>query len=194
MLSSAMEEVTVTSGQVLFEPGDDVNHIYFPQRGMIGALILDLRDGVSAEAAMIGFEGAVGGIISEGSKPAFTRGVMAVGGTALRLSAEVLERAKLRSPTLRDHFARYTDCLLSQVLQSVACNAVHGFDARLSRWLLAIQDRTGRDDLHLTQEFISQMLAVRRPYITRIVGGLESQGAIRKARGVITIVGQSSPN
>jgi CRP-like cAMP-binding protein len=94
----------------------------------------------------------------------------------------------LRSPTLRDHFARYADCLLAQTLQSVACNAIHDMDARLARWLLTLQDRIGGDELHLTQEFIAEMLGVQRTYVTRVVGVLEKAGAIRKSRGALTVV------
>jgi CRP-like cAMP-binding protein len=187
LLSDGLEAVTLKAGGILFEVGEDVKYVYFPAQGTIAALVLHLRDNASAETAMIGLEGAVGGVISEGEKPAFTRGVVQIGGPAWRLPTEVLEKAKLQAPKLRDHFARYADCLLAQVMQSVACNAVHEADARLARWLLTIQDRSGSDELHLTQEFISQMLAVRRPYISRIVGRLESDGAIRKSRGVIVI-------
>jgi len=187
LLSDDLKEVSLAPRQVLFEPGKDVDHVHFPHRGTIAGLVLPLRDGGAAETAMIGYEGAVGGVISEGAKPAFTRIVVQVGGTASRLPAAVLEKAKQTSPSLRDHFARYADCLLAQVMQSVACNAAHEFDARLARWLLSIQDRTGRDDLHVTQEFISEMLGVRRSYITRVTTALERDGAIRKKRGVIVI-------
>jgi CRP-like cAMP-binding protein len=188
LLSSALEDVTLASGDVLFEADQDVDYIHFPQKGAIAGLVLKLRDGSSAESAMIGWEGAIGGVISEGNKPAFTRGIVQIGGSAKRLHTDALEGAKRKSATLRDHFARYADCLLAQVLQSVACNAVHGFDARLARWLLSVQDRTGSAELHVTQEFMSEMLGVRRPYITRIVGELERQGAIKRGRGQITIV------
>lgn len=184
----ALETVHLNAGSVLFEPGEDVTHICFPSQDMIAALVLNLRDGGSAEAAMIGCEGAAGGIISEGHKPAFARGVVQIGGSALRLRTEVLNSAKQRSPTLRDHFARYADCLLAQALQSVACNAVHEMDGRLARWLLNLQDRLGKAELRVTQEFISQMLGVHRSYTTRIIGSLASRGAISKARGVIVIV------
>jgi CRP-like cAMP-binding protein len=188
LLSAALEDVALVRGDVLFEAGQDVEYVHFPAKGAIAGLVLNLRDGSSAEAAMIGWEGAVGGVISEGDKPAFTRGIVQMAGTAKRLHTDVLEQAKRKSSDLRDHFARYADCLLAQVLQSVACNAVHGFDARLARWLLSVQDRTGNEDLPVTQEFISEMLAVRRPYITRIVGDLERRGAVRRRRGQITIV------
>lgn len=188
LISSKLEAVTLKAGEVLFEPGQEIDHICFPDRGTIASLVINLRDGASAETAMIGYEGAIGGIISEGEKPAFARGVVQIGGTALRLPTEVLDKAKQRSPTLRDHFARYADCLLAQVLQSVACNAIHDFDARLARWLLTIQDRIGSDELRVTQDFISQMLGVQRTYTTRIVGKLEKQGAIERYRGAIKII------
>lgn len=183
-----LRELTLDRGEVLLEPGEDVLQVYFPGPGTIAALVLHLRDGKSAEAAMIGVEGALGGIISNGEKPAFAHGVAEVAGPALKLSTEALEEAKQRSPTLRDHFARYADCLLAQVLQSVACNAVHDFESRLARWLLATQDRCGHTELKVTQDFIAEMLGVRRPYATRIVGQLEKHGAIRRSRGTITVV------
>jgi CRP-like cAMP-binding protein len=188
LIASGLETVSLKAGQILFNPGEDVDHICFPHRGMIASLVINLHDGACAETAMIGHEGAIGGLISEGEKPAFARGVVQIGGTAQRLPTDALEKAKQRSPALRDHFARYADCLLAQVLQSVACNAVHDFDARLARWLLTIQDRVGGDELHVTQDFISQMLGVQRTYTTRIVGELEQKGAIHRARGTILIV------
>jgi len=188
LISPKLETISLKAGEVLFEPGEEIEHICFPDRGTIASLVLNLRDGASAETAMIGFEGAIGGIISEGEKPAFARGVVQIGGTALRLPTQVLDKAKRRSPALRDHFARYADCLLAQVLQSVACNAIHDFDARLARWLLTIQDRIGSDELRVTQDFISQMLGVQRTYTTRIVGKLQEKGAIQRSRGTITII------
>ncbi|HUO91828.1 MAG TPA: Crp/Fnr family transcriptional regulator [Rhizomicrobium sp.] len=188
MLTPNLRPMTLDRGEVLLEPGEDVMQVYFPGPGTIAALVLHLRDGKSAEAAMIGAEGALGGIISNGEKPAYAHGVAEVAGPAFRLSTEALESAKERSPSLRDHFARYADCLLAQVLQSVACNAVHDFDARLARWLLATQDRCGQNELRVTQDFIAEMLGVRRPYATRIAGQLEERGAIRRGRGTITVV------
>jgi CRP-like cAMP-binding protein len=188
ILAPSLRELTLGRGEVLLEPGEDVLHVYFPGPGTIAALVLQLRDGKSAEAAMIGVEGALGGIISNGDKPAFAHGVAEIAGPALKLSTDALDDAKQRSPTLRDHFARYADCLLSQVLQSVACNAVHDFDERLARWLLATQDRCGQKELKVTQDFIAEMLGVRRPYASRVAGLLEERGAIQRGRGTITIV------
>jgi CRP-like cAMP-binding protein len=191
ILLPELRPLTLNRGEILLEPGEDVLQVYFPGQGTIAALVLNLRDGKSAEAAMIGMEGALGGIISNGDKPAFAHGVAEIAGPAHKLSTDALEDAKQRSPSLRDHFARYADCLLAQVLQSVACNAVHDFDARLARWLLATQDRCGRNELKVTQDFIAEMLGVRRPYASRIAGQLEEKGSIRRGRGTITIVDRS---
>lgn len=188
LISADLQIVSYSAGAVLFEPTQNVDYVHFPLEGMISSLVLNLRDGSSAEAAMIGLEGAVGGIVSAGGKPAFTRGVVQIGGEALRLHTDMLDSAKQRSVTLRDHFARYADCLLAQTLQSVACNALHDFDARLARWLLTIHDRVGKDELHVTQEFIGQMLGVHRSYTTRILGNLESDGVIGRSRARITIL------
>lgn len=188
LLAPALETVHLKPRTMLFEAGDNVELVHFPTPGVLGALVLNLSDGAAAETALIGQEGALGGIISEGRKPAFTRGIIQIGGRVQRLPARVLDAAKSRSPSLRDHFARYADCLLAQVLQSVACNAVHDFDARLARWLLTIQDRLGTADLPVTQEFIAETLGVRRSYTTGIIGTLRKSGMIRTSRGVITIV------
>jgi CRP-like cAMP-binding protein len=187
LIEPALETVTLPAGKVLFEPGADVTHIYFPCDSMIASLVLNLHDGASAESAIVGLEGAIGGIVSEGNKPAFTRGVVQMGGKAFRLKASALDKAKRQSAPLREHFARYADCLLAQVLQSVACNAVHGFDARLARWLLTIQDRTGQAELHVTQNFIAEMLGVQRPYASRIAGELAREGIIERKRGVVKV-------
>src|SRR3974390_1678888 len=134
ILFPALKSIELSRGTVLLQPGVSVQRVHFPADHTLASLVLGLRDGRSVEAAMIGIEGALGGILREG------------GGRALSLPVEMLEDAKARSQTLRDHFARYGDCLLAQVLQSVACNAVHDFEARLARWLLAPQDRLGRRD------------------------------------------------
>jgi CRP-like cAMP-binding protein len=191
LISAGLKPVSLETGEILFEAMEDVNTVHFPLPGTIAAMVLNLRDGSSAESAMIGHEGAIGGIVSAGHKPAFTQGIVQIGGPALILPTDVLERAKQRSPTLRDHFARYADCLLAQVLQSVACNALHDFDARLARWLLAVLDRANGDKLRVTQDSIAQMLGVQRSYTTRMLGELEAQSTIRRARGVITIINRS---
>ncbi len=188
IIAPALTVHDLARGTVLLEPGEDVLEAHFPSDGTMTSLVINLSDGKSAEAAMIGIEGALGGVISHGNKPAFARGVVEIGGSMLAISVDALEEAKQRSPSLRDHFARYSDCLLAQALQSVVCNAVHDFEARLARWLLAAQDRLCSRELFVTQDFVAAMLGVRRSYATSVVGALERRGAIRTGRGLIAIV------
>src|SRR3954469_440958 len=110
LIAKDLKPVELTTGQVLFKPGENVDKVYFPSGGTIASLTLNVKGG-AAEAAIIGVEGAIGGIISEGHKPAFAQGIVQVGGAAVSLPISALNRGKRKSPTLRDHFARYADCL-----------------------------------------------------------------------------------
>jgi CRP-like cAMP-binding protein len=186
-LSSHFEDVEFARGQVLFEPGDDVEHAFFPLRGCMVALVIHMPDGKLAETAAVGFEGALGGIVSAGHKPAYARAVVQIEGRGLRLELGVLERLKMRSPMMRDLFERFADALLAQVLQSVACNALHSLEARTCRWLLTARLRADTDDLPLTHEFLAAMLGVQRTYVTTIVHKLQSRGHITLQRGLIRI-------
>lgn len=191
LLSPHLEPVWLRAGQVLFHPGDEVETVHFPHRRTVTSLVAVLADGRAAETATIGREGAVGGIVSGGAKPAFCRAVVQIGGPALRPPAARLEAAKLRSAGLRDLFARYADALVAQVMQSVACNAVHPLEARLCRWLLTTQDRAGSAELTLTQESLAEMLGVRRTTVTPVAGALQRRGLIRYRRGRIEVVDRS---
>ncbi|QUD89264.1 Crp/Fnr family transcriptional regulator [Phenylobacterium montanum] len=187
LLEPRFERVDLRAGAALFEPGQDVNHIYFLERPAVVAMVVDLSEGDSAEATMIGWEGAVGGVVSAGSKPAFARMVVQSSGPAVRLPIETLEQVKQESSSCRDHFSRYADCLLAQVMQTVACNTTHELDARLARWLLALNDRVGVPEMKLTQESAAQMLGVRRTYVTKVLGQLERLGAIHRQRGKVIV-------
>lgn len=178
-----VEELTVDAGTILYEPGDDMTHASFPCEGTVVSMLTVLRDGRTVEAASVGAEGALGVIISAGEKPAFTRGHVQAPGRVLRLEA-----ARHASVTLRDLIARYADCLLAQVLQAVACNALHSVEARTSRWLLTMQDRTRQSELAVTQEHLAEVLGVRRTTVTRIFAELEATGAIRHTRGKVEVL------
>ncbi len=130
LLEPYLEPVVLSRGEILFDAGDDVVATYFPAAGTMASLVLPMADGRTVEAATIGREGAIGGIVSAGHKPAFARAVVQMPGTALRVEAARLDEAKDRSKTLRELIARYADALLAQVLQSVACNALHTIEHR----------------------------------------------------------------
>ena len=178
-------------GQVLFEPGQEVETTYFPCSGTVGSLLIVSLTGREVEAATIGWEGAIGGIVSAGSKPAYSRAVVQIGGPAYSLPTVRLEEAKQRSPVLHDIFARYADTLLAQIMQSVACNALHTAEARCSRWLLSTHDRVRSSTLPLTQDALAEMLGVQRTTITAVVKGLRAGKLIRYRRGRIEILNRS---
>lgn len=183
-----MSPVVLSRGDVLFDAGEDVNQTYFPGPGVVASLVIDMADGRAVEAATIGREGAVGGIISAGNKPAFARAVVQIGGPALRLETGALEAAKNRSAGIRDLFSRYADTLLAQTMQSVACNALHPLDARLCRWLLTTHDRVDSDEIALTQEYLAEMLGVQRTTVSGVARHLQERGLISYTRGRMVIL------
>jgi CRP-like cAMP-binding protein len=187
LLEAHLEPSPLRRGDVLFEPGEDVVTTYFPVAGSMISLVLTMHDDRAIEVATIGQEGAVGGIVSAGHKPAFARILVEIGGWALKIETSALEEAKRRSHNLRDLFCRYADVLLAQTLQSVACNALHTIEERCSRWLLATQDRVPTRDLPMTQEFLAELLGVQRTTISAAAQSLQRRGLIRYRRGQITI-------
>ncbi|MBX9931708.1 MAG: Crp/Fnr family transcriptional regulator [Methylobacterium sp.] len=183
-----LEVRTCERGEVLFAAGEEVSSISFPCDQAVVTLIVAMRDGRSAETATIGREGAVGGVVSAGCLPASTSAVIQIPGRVLRIDAVKLQEAKRRSPAVANLFTRYADCLLAQVLQSVACNALHPIEGRCLRWLLTLQDRIGTPVLPVTHELLAAMLGVQRTYLTRILRSLQQQGLIEVGRGRITIL------
>ena len=153
------------------------------------SMVVELS-GRSVEAASVGREGAIGGIVSCGHAPAFSLGKVQVAGAALELPMNALENAKQASPFIANIFCRYSDYLLAQVMQSVACNAFHAIPERAARWLLTAQDRAG-DRLELTQEALAGLLGVQRTTVNAVVATLEGEGLIASGRGVIRILSRS---
>lgn len=186
-LAQALDEVELHRGESLFEPGDDVTHAYFPVGGAVVSLVLPMKDGRAIEAATIGREGVVGGIVSLGLKPAFTRAVVQIAGRARRIPVARLESAKQSSPGVHAVLVRYADCLTAQVLQSVGCATAHSVEARCCRWLLTAQDRSQTSAIPLTQEALAEMFGVARTYLSRVAGALQRRGAISYRRGVVRI-------
>lgn len=186
LLTSA-EVVALNAGDTLFDTGDDVGYAYFPLGGAVLALVLAMRDGRAIEAATIGREGLVGGVVSLGHKPAFARTLVMVAGSAVRVPIGQLETAKRTSPALHDILVRYADCLMAQALQSVGCATLHPLEARYARWLLLMHDRISEPELPLTQETLAETLGVARTYMTRIAHQLQTKGAITYRRGRIRI-------
>jgi CRP-like cAMP-binding protein len=188
VLAPHLDYVSLARGRVLFEPGDEVEVTYFPCLRTMASLLVVTRDGHEVEAATVGREGAIGGIVSEGHKPAFGRAVVQVAGDALAIPTAHLELAKTGSSRFGDLFSRYADALLAQMMQSVACNALHKVEARCCRWLLAAHDRAGDQIIHLTQESLAEMLGVQRTTVSTVTAELAARGLIRTRRGRVEIV------
>jgi hypothetical protein len=178
--------VGLETGDVVLNRGDEVHATLFPLDPTMISLAVELSDGRSAEAALIGMRGAVGGIISCGQAPAFTSASVLVGGPAFRVPMQALEDAKRGSPFIANLFCRFSDYLLSQVMQSVACSAFHPIPERAARWLLSAQDRTG-DRIALTQEALAGLLGVQRTTINAVLQQLQAEGLIVTSRGVVQV-------
>ena len=192
LIAPYVEPVVFARGDVVFEAGDAVSHVTFPCDHTVVTLAITMLDGRMTETATVGREGAVGGVVSQGYLPAFSRAVVQIGGPVLRLEAGRLQAAKHASPTLRNLFTRYSDCLVAQLLQSVACNALHPIEQRAAKWLLTLHDRLSTDVLPVTQDVLAEMLGVRRTYLSGVLRGLHTRGMIAVARGRITILDRAA--
>ncbi|WP_342108103.1 Crp/Fnr family transcriptional regulator [Methylobacterium sp. SI9] len=188
LLAPHLVRAECARGTVLFEVGDDVSQVTFPLDRTVTTLVVPLAGDRTVETATVGHEGAIGGVVSQGYLPAFTRCVVQIEGAVLRMDADRLREAKGASPALNDLFVRYADCLLAQVLQSVACNATHPIEQRVVRWLLALQDRLGTDALPVTQTVLAAMLGVGRSYVSGVLGTLQDRGLIVVGRGRIHLL------
>lgn len=180
------EIVELGAGDIALTRGDMVTSSLFPIGPTLISLEIEVSGGRTAEAAMIGLRGAVGGIVSCGQAPAFTRAVVLVGGSAYRVPMKALEDAKQRSPFIANLFCRFSDYLLAQAMQSVACNAYHSIPERAARWLLHAQDRTG-DRIALTQQALADLLGVQRTTVNAVLQSFEQENLISTGRGVVRV-------
>jgi len=185
LIKSAASVVDLDGGEVLFDSGEPLTACIFPCGAASISLIVDLS-GRSVEVASIGRDGAIGGIISCGHAPAFSRAQVQVGGRALRLPMQALEDAKRHSPFIANLFCRYSDYLVSQLMQSVACNLFHSIDQRAARWLLIAQDRSG-DRLKMTQEELAKLLGAQRTTVNAVARGFQDDGLINIRRGSVEV-------
>jgi CRP-like cAMP-binding protein len=180
------ELVDLKSGDIVLERGDLAKSSLFPIGPTVIAMCTQLSDGRTVEVASVGREGALGGIISCGEAPAFAQAIVLVGGQAFRVPMDALEEAKRGSRFISNIFCRYSDYLLSQVMQSVACSTFHSINQRAARWLLHAQDRAG-DRLELTQEAFASLLGVQRTTLNAVVQTLQQEGLIATGRGVVRV-------
>jgi hypothetical protein len=180
------EMIDLRPNDVVLARGEQVRSSVFPVAPTMITMTVELSGGRTAEVASIGREGAVGGIVSCGAAPAFSRAEVLVPGPAFRVPMEALEDAKNRSSFIDNLFCRYSDYLLAQVMQAVVCNAYHPIPERAARWLLHAQDRAG-DRIELTQEAFAGLLGVQRTTVNAVIRDLGAEGLIATGRGNVRV-------
>jgi hypothetical protein len=176
------------AGKILHEAGSDVRYAWFPLDDAAASFVVAADSNHLVDAALIGREGAVGGLVSSGRLPAYARAHVQFSGKFLRLPVNALAEAKAKSPTIANWVTRYADCLVAQLFQSAACNASHTIAQRLARWLVATHDRIGRDEIIVTQEQLGEMLGVGRSFINRSLRQFGTSGILGSRRRRIVIL------
>ena len=186
-LLPGLKRIPLNFGEVLYEPGDTIKHVYFPNDSIV-SLLSAMPERSTLEVGMVGNEGFAGLPIFMGVNVSQTRALVQGAGSAMRMTSATVRHEANRLGALHRLLHRYSHSLLTQVSQSVACNRFHSVDARLARWLLMTSDRLGLDQFRLTQDFMSNMLGVRREGVNKAAGTLQTAKLIRYSRGMITIL------
>ncbi len=182
-----LEEVPMTLGQVLYESGRTMSHVYFP-KDCIVSLLYVMENGASAEIAVVGNEGLVGISLFMGGESTPSRAVVQSAGVGWRLRGAAVKEEFNRSGPAMHLLLRYTQALITQMAQTAVCNRHHSLDQQLCRWLLLSLDRLGSNELVMTQELIANMLGVRREGVTEAALKLQKAGLISYARGHIKVL------
>ena len=182
-----LEPVALPLRQILYNPGEPIEYVYFPHRAVI-SLVTILEDGATIESGLVGSEGIVGVDVFLGNNRSRTQAIVQIEGEGVRLPAAQLKAEFDRGEVLQSLLLRYLQVLMVQLSQGGACNRLHTVEERFSRWILMASDRIGSNDLLLTQEFIAQMIGTRRAGVTVAAGTLQQAGLINYRRGRITIL------
>jgi CRP-like cAMP-binding protein len=179
--------VPMPLGDVLYESGIMLRHVYFPTDSIVSLLYV-MADGASAEIAVVGNEGVIGVSLFMGGETTPSRAVVQSAGNAYRLSGAVLKEEFTRAGAMQHLLLRYTQALITQMAQTAVCNRHHSLDQQLCRWLLLSLDRLNTNHLVMTQELIANMLGVRREGVTEAAGRLQAVGLISYSRGHISVL------
>jgi len=188
LLALYLTQDDAEAGDLLYNPGDNVETVHFPCGPSLVSYMVSNEDGRNVETILIGREGAVGGIVSQGYLPAYTRIAVKFGGPFARLNVGKLEAAKTKSRSLRNIFARYADCMLAQIFQATACNAIHSIEQRTAKWIISAMERTNGDGtVPLTHEQFATLLGVGRSYTSRVIQTFRAEGILETRRGSILV-------
>jgi CRP-like cAMP-binding protein len=188
-LLAGLEPVSLSFGEVLYEPGEWIRHVYFPNDSLVS--LLTLVDGhLALEVGMVGREGMVGVPLALGMDVSPVRALVQGAGTAMRMKSALFCTEIRKSPQLQQEVYRYTSVLMTQITQTAVCNRFHVVEARLARWLLMTRDRVRSDEFRLTHQFLGHMLGVRRVGVTKAARALQGRKLIGYSRGKIRILDQ----
>jgi CRP-like cAMP-binding protein len=179
--------VNMSLGQVIYESGDRLDHVYFPATSIVSLLYV-MQSGASAEIAIVGNEGMIGIALFMGGETTPNRAVVQSAGRAYRLDAHILKDEFHRAGAVQRLLLRYTQALITQMAQTAVCNRHHSIDQQLCRWLLLSIDRLPSNELTMTQELIANMLGVRRAGVTEAAMKLQNAGLIRYSYGHIEVI------
>lgn len=182
-----LENVFLEFHQTLIAPNQPIEYVYFPTTGVVSLLNV-MENGATAEVGMVGYEGFVGLPVFLGTDRVSSEAMAQIVGESLRMRSDTFREEADRPGPLTRLLKRYTQALLMQVSQTAACNRFHSVEERFCRWILMCHDRVRRDDFQMTQEFISQMLGVRRPTISVVAGMLQEVGLVRYSRGRMIVL------
>jgi CRP-like cAMP-binding protein len=185
-----LEHVSFALGEVVYESGGQMGHIYFPTTAIISLLYM-MENGSSAEMGVAGCEGLVGIALFMGGDTMPNRAIVQSAGEAVRMKAQVMQEEFKRGGMFQRLLLRYTQALITQMSQTAVCNRLHTVEQQLCRWLLLSRDRLNSDELVMTQELIANMLGVRREGVTQAARRLQELGLISYVRGRITILDRS---
>ena len=190
-LAPCLERVSLARGEVLYEVGQRIRYAYFLNKNTLASVVFTMENGASIEVDVVGSEGLVS--IQAFLRPEVYPGriVVQIAGSAMRIRADALLAAFKHGGRLQDLLLRYTQAIVTQISQTAACNHLHSVEQRLSRWLLTIHDRV-EGDIPLTHELISRRLGAHRSSVNEAAGFLQRSGAIRYARGHITILDRAA--
>ncbi|HXF15998.1 MAG TPA: Crp/Fnr family transcriptional regulator [Burkholderiales bacterium] len=187
---TGLEPVNLSFGEVLYQPGEAISHVYFPGIALVS--LMTLVDGrLTLEVGVVGCEGMVGLPVALGIGVSPFRALVQGAGGALRMKSNYFVKELRQSIALQRALQRYTHALMAQFALTAACNRFHVVEERLARWLLMTRDRVQSTDFRLTQEFLSHMLGVRRVGVTKAAGHLQQRRLIEYSRGNIRIVDQA---
>ena len=189
-LAPHLEEISLAATEILYKPGEKVEFVYFPLNAMI-SFTSSLDENLTIEVALVGNEGMVGLPVFWGGHSTINTAIVQIKGNTMKLAADVLRSECIQNKTLRKLLLIYTQSLFTQVSQNGVCRANHTIEKQLARWLLSVQDCIQLDEFMLTQEFISQMLGVRRAGVSEASTALQKMGLIRYSRGRIEILNRT---